>query len=498
MNLSVCAASVKLTTDDRKVMAVRALAGAEPISALAARHGVSRPLVYRQMDKARAALDEIFSPAQIDTGQDKVLFSLPVTKRWLEQVTLALTMVAHASMRGVIEFMNDVLGVSISLGTVHNIHQRAAQHAIVINDRVDLSAIRVGLHDELFQGSQPVLVGIDAASTYCYLLAAEDHRDADTWAVHLLDLKARGLNPGYTIADAGTGLRAGQKLAWPGTPCHGDVFHICQQFETLVNIWARIASGVRCEREALEARLANPRRRCQDHLLEAERVALGQLEALSSQRADDLRTLAQWLERDILSLAGPGRAARQDLFDFIVDELHQREPEDPSRIGTMRVALQNQRDDLLAFVGVLDDKLAAIAHAAAVPDYLVRATCLLHRKPDTSGAFWQGWNQLHAAMGHKFYGVWSAVSQAMQSTPRSSSLVENLNSRLRNCLTLRRHLNGSRAWLGLLQFFFNHRRFMRSRCSERRGKSPREAMTGEDHPHWLTLLGLGALQPRQG
>ena len=49
------------------------------------------------------------------------------------------------------------------------------------------------------------------------------------------------VNPDYTIADAGAGLRAGQKLAWPDTPCHGDVFHIHQQFETLVNIWARIA-----------------------------------------------------------------------------------------------------------------------------------------------------------------------------------------------------------------------------------------------------------------
>jgi hypothetical protein len=26
------------------------------------------------------------------------------------------------------------------------------------------------------------------------------------------------------------------------------------------------------------------------------------------------------------------------------------------------------------------------------------------------------------------------------------------------------------------------------------GKSPRELMTGEGHPHWLTLLGLGPLQ----
>jgi hypothetical protein len=77
-------------------------------------------------------------------------------------------------------------------------------------------------------------------------------------------------------------------------------------------------------------------------------------------------------------------------------------------------------------------------------------------------------------------------------------MVGNLNSRLRNCLTLRRRLNGGRARLGLLQFFFNHRRFMRSCCGERNGESPREAMTGEGHPHWLTLLGLGPLQPRQG
>jgi hypothetical protein len=177
--------------------------------------------------------------------------------------------------------------------------------------------------------------------------------------------------------------------------------------------------------------------------------------------------------------------------------LHQREPEDPSRIGTKRRALQNQRNDLLAFAGVLDEKLGAIARATAVPGYLVRTTCLPHRKPETSGAFWQAWNRLHAAMGRTFYGVWTAVSQAMESTPRSSSLVENLNSRLRNCLTLRCHLHGSRAWLDLLQFFFNHRRFMRSRRGERIGKSPREAMTGPDHPHWLTLLGLGPLQPRK-
>src|SRR5689334_203828 len=78
-------------------------------------------------------------------------------------------------------------------------------------------------------------------------------------------------------------------------------------------------------------------------------------------------------------------------------------PNKALRIGAVRRALQNQRDNLLAFAGMLDEKLDAIAHNTAVPPYLVRATCLLRRKPDTSDAFWQGWNRLHTAMGHRFY-----------------------------------------------------------------------------------------------
>jgi hypothetical protein len=61
--------------------------------------------------------------------------------------------------------------------------------------------------------------------------------------------------------------------------------------------------------------------------------------------------------------------------------------------------------------------------------------------------------------------------------------------------TLRRHLGNS--YLGLLQFYLNQHCFMRSRVVERTGKSPRELMTGRGHPHWLTLLGLGPLQPKR-
>ena len=79
------------------------------------------------------------------------------------------------------------------------------------------------------------------------------------------------------------------------------------------------------------------------------------------------------------------------------------------------------------------------------------------------------------------------VMDLARSTVRASSVVENFNSRLRNHFFLRRSLGQD--YLGLLQFFLNHRRFLRSEHPERVGKSPRELLTGESHPHWLDMLG---------
>lgn len=182
---------------------------------------------------------------------------------------------------------------------------------------------------------------------------------------------------------------------------------------------------------------------------------------------------------------------RQELFDFIVEELSRRETLLAHRLRHLRTALKNQRDDLLAFAKVLDEKLVEIAQRFDTPVYLVRAVCLLHRKQPSSCAYWQRWNHLHHLLAGKFHLLMAAVNQAMQQTP-TSSLVENLNSRLRNYFFLRRQLGPQ--YLDLLRFFLNHRTFMRSECPERVGKSPTELITGQPHAHWLELLGFERFQ----
>jgi len=112
-------------------------------------------------------------------------------------------------------------------------------------------------------------------------------------------------------------------------------------------------------------------------------------------------------------------------------------------------------------------------HRQGVPEVGIEPS----RHPDRS-RIWAGVPDVRAAMGR---------------TPRSSSMVENLNSRLRRYFFLRRHLGN--AYLSLLQFFLNHRVLMRSRRAERVGKTPKQLLTGQPHAHWLELLGFEHLAP---
>jgi len=482
--------AASLPLESRQKLAIEVLAKSKPVSHLATENQVSRQFLYRQGQKAKLALDESFESTAPD---DQVLFYLPITKTWLFQLILALVLLCHCSDRGVVELFRDLFNIPISVGTIHNRLQSAAAIASEVNQAQDLSRIKVGLHDEIFQGSQPVLTGVDAASTYCYLLQGAEHRDEETWGWHLLDAMEQGFNPDYTIADGGMALRAGQKTVMSETPCHGDVFHIQQQFETLANGLSRQAQGAASQRLKLEQQIEKAKLTRQvTPQMSSKLVHAKQRDSRLAFLAKDIKTLLQWMSHDLLELVGPPLAVRQELFDFIVAQLQQRECQEHPQIRTLRKSLHNQRDDLLAFVGILNQKLAEIARGFEVPLQKVRDVYLLHRKQPTSNAYWQRWNQLHSEISGKFHWLMEAVDQALKQTPRASSLVENLNSRLRNYFFLRRTLG--EPYLGLLQFFLNHRCFIRSEISARVGKSPKELMTGQSHPHWLELLGFKRFQ----
>jgi hypothetical protein len=480
-----------LLPNQRSTIGLHALAGDRSITSLADEFDVSRKFVYQQAATAQAALDDTFATPGV--ADDQVLFRLPVTKSWLRQVALGLTLICHSSYRGVHEFCRDLLDVKVPVGTVHNILHDAIDKARPHNLDQNLANVRIAGLDEIFQKRRPVFVGADIASTYCFLLSAEEHRDADTWAIRLLELQQRAFAPDATVADFGTALRAGQKLAMPGVPCRGDVFHALNEVIPVVSYLENRAYDAIAEHDKLrEQRTKLEKQARRDQV--GKRIALSQkisgaaqAEAQAIAVADDIALLTRWLHYDVLAVSGLSATDRCALFDFIVSELQAREAFARHRLSRVCTLLKNHRDQLLAFAAQLDQDLANLATEFEVPVAIVRQLLDLLAGDQRQPRYWQKEAALRQQLRRRFYPLEEAVRDLAQRVVRASSVIENINSRLRNYFFLRRHLG--LGYLELLQFFLNHRRFLRSEHAERVDKSPAELLTGQTHGHWLEMLG---------
>ena len=480
-----------LGPNQRKQLALDVIQRTQPVSHLAQDNDVSRKFLYQQAAKASEGLDQTFAPSGKDND---VLFYLPITKKWIHALVLALILNCHSSFRGVIEILRAMFDYhDMSPGTIHNIVQRAIVSARNVNDSQDLSTIRIGDHDEIYQANRPVLAGIDHQSTYCYLLSVEDSCNETSWGVHLLDLTEQGLNLERTIADGGKALRAGQKAAWGDTvPCDGDVFHAQMTLSKLAAFLERRAYKCMNASNDLQGKMERAKKKTNGQKLSKKLALARQAEAGTIDLADLIIILVGWMSDDILSVAGPNLQERRKLYDFVVEQLRRLEPQCSYRIRPVRIMLENHCDHLLGFVGVLDDRLLDIAYQFNVEPYLVHEICELQSLDKRRSAYWQRRGELQAKHGAAYHGLECAVLEAMTDVPRASSLVENLNSRLRNYFFLRHHIGNG--YLDLLRFYLNHHRFDRSDRAERVGKSPVELLTGQNHPHWLELLGFQRFQ----
>ena len=148
------------------------------------------------------------------------------------------------------------------------------------------------------------------------------------------------------------------------------------------------------------------------------------------------------------------------------------------------------QSDVMAAAGGPELSRSAPRLATALQIPVGLAWAMLHTQALSvwDEARWQRDVELHKQLGAKYYALSVAVAEIRGRVVRASSVIENVNSRLRSYFFLRRELGAD--YLGLLQFFLNHRRFLRSEHAERADQSPAELLTGQAHTHWLELLGF--------
>jgi hypothetical protein len=477
-------AAKSMSTNEKKLLALSAIGQQTTISDIANKNNISRQFIYAQKNKALAAINEVFSE---DNGEE-VLFNLPVTKDWLRQFVVSLVFDCHSCFRGVIKSMENLLDYPMPIGSVFNIIQSLIPEAKTINIQQDLSAVKLCAQDELFHHNKPVLTGIDIPSLYCYLLAQAEQRDGETWAIHLLDLEIQHFNPARVIADDGDGLRFGHHLVFPNTPCDADNFHITKTLMELRRFFRNRLRSAISYRLSIECKMEKAKLSCRSQKYARTLGLARQNEKEAHYLSESIDTLVSWMEHDIFNMAGTNPTVRRELFDFVVAEFEKLEKIHPHRIRVVRVTLSNQRDLLLAFTDVLNEKFKIIAAQCKLPLETIWKMCELQRCKHGSDHYAIRSLPLQFQLSETYDDVEDAVIAAMSTTERTSSMVENLNSRLRPYFFLRREIGNG--YLDLLQFYLNHTPFLRSANPNRAKKSPAELLTNTPHDNWLELLGF--------
>jgi hypothetical protein len=458
------------------------------VTQAARKNGVCRNSVYAQKHHAEVAIDTAFT----DTTDTTVLFYLPVSKHFVCQVVLGLVLIAKASYRDVIQFLHDLFDYPISLGTVAGIVDDAGDRAAPINAAHDLRTIRDSAADEVFHRHQPILTAVDIPSRFCVLLAKEEHRDADSWGVHLLDLIDRGFQPNINLSDQASGLKKAFEDVLPNTELRFDHFHLIKASKDLVRFLKNRKASATTQAIVLYDRCEKAQKSGKDHRLLADQLAIAHpTMAAADALHKQVDILSMWLQYDVLQRPSVCPADRETLFDFIVDEL--LVVADEPRIQTYARSLIHQRGDLLAVSHALDNTFQGIAkkHDRSVHD--VWAIAYTARFDIHAPTYHVQSDHLELRLGLPHYDeIEDDVLIALTATHRCSSMVENFNSRLKPYLDARKTLTAKT--LGLYQFILNHRPFQRSHHLRLVGKTPAEALTGKSHSHWLELLGYQRFQ----
>lgn len=475
----------QLTASERKQLALEALSAKQPITQIAAGNGVSRQFIYKQKAKATEAVNDAFDTNH--QSNEKVLFYLPVTWSWLCQLILCLVLRCRASHRGVKNLLLDVFDYDSSLGSIHNVIEQAKSKATSINNAQSLNAVKRAAQDEMFHHNAPILTGVDIDSLYCYLLSLERERDSDTWGIRLLDLKEQGLNPERVFGDDADAIEAACAYVFPDIPYHLDHYHIISDLKDMRRYFRNRLKSAVTHKNQLQAKVDSNLLNKQSQTYHADLEAAMRDEQHMRYLSKTIDILVDWMCHDVLDKPGITPAERQLLFDFVVAELDQLAKIHPHRIKAVVTTLKNQKPALLSFLDVLDEKFQAIADEHVFPIEKIWEMCELQRCKHGSDRYAIRSIPLQDYFGKEFDDIEDAVNHALNSTERTSSMVENLHSRIRPYLNLRQTIDNG--YLELLRFYLNHVPFDNRAKVQRRNKTPAQLLTGQAHSHWLEMLG---------
>ena len=282
-------------------------------------------------------------------------------------------------------------------------------------------------------------------------------------------------------------MKSAFKEVLPDTEHRFDHFHLIKAIKDLVRyLKNRRASAITHQIELLE-QMEKAKQKGKGNTL-STRLTQASKEVLEAEALyNHVATLSSWLQFDILQLPGHNPADREELFDFVLEELS-AVASASHRIQALVKSLRKQKEALLTASHVLNREFQVIASRYSITAQDVWDVCYVARYDIQTLNYHTKADELASRLGPCFEQIEDEVLGVIAATPRCSSMAENFNSRLRPYLDARKQVTPK--CLDLTRFYLNHQVFLRSQHDYMRGKTPAEVLTGTPHPNWLEMLGF--------
>ena len=293
--------------------------------------------------------------------------------------------------------------------------------------------------------------------------------------------KSRNLELDVSISDFGAGLLGGIPKAFPDACIQPDLFHFLRELGKEISsqerkVYAMLSAYYKYE-EALNGQRIHEK--TFQKLLTLEEKLSPAIE-----RCDRLLTLYHWL-REMTRYQGYCYQDVLSLCYWILDQME----ETAGITDKLRKVLAKTRRNLPDVLIYLERAEKALREYAVKKGYPEESFVLMYRMQGYQPGS-QEYRSADRRLRHIFKKTYAdaylEIESILKGVKRASSLVENLNGRLRRYMNLKRMI--PEKFLALLKVYFNTRKYRRSRKAEHVGKSPLELLTGQEHPDFYDIV----------
>lgn len=423
----------------------------------------------------------------------------------IEERVVSLYLDCESSVSGVQRAIKSLFGEALSAGRISEILNEYGSKLPFSESGLEMSLKFVS--DEIFSNGKPILVTVEPLSGYILQIKEVENRDKESWGICWLEIVGENRDKvEKVISDHGRGLYEGIKLVFSEEIYQEDLFHVIIRLAYLQCVFEKKAYSAINNEYQMQERLKKARntRVFPKVLKEYEESKLLALNSVLLY--DNFVYLFKELQK-VLEMVDEKTGFlknKKEVIEQVEAILNLMEEIGNEEITKGVNYFRKHQENLLKYFDEVE--IADKFLEEKIPDEFTRSILILiyhYNSKLYSGYgkvkgkmkqeidFWQN-AILEIITPEEFMKLYEIIEAKLSKILRSSSIVENTNSRLRRFSdSSRGQINQNR--LNLIRFYLNHKTFERGR---RKGKSPSELFHNEDgqQKHWLEILRASKLQ----